>query len=146
MQKEEFFILSNTYSRRSLPPLTGNQLSIWERGHLSKPALAVNQHLLRAKSHLWNCGLLWVGEVPPGPAPSPWHSSHLRRTPAPVGRDAWLSYLPAWKYSPSSAIKMSDCISDSRAGLLLPGRGRTREPLEREENHMLFLKGILSEC
>lgn len=39
----------------------------------------------------------WV--KPPKTAPSPWAYPHLRRTPASVGRDAWLPYLPSWKQS-----------------------------------------------
>ena len=143
MRKEDSFILSKPHSRRSLPPLTGKQISIWGRGHLSNSASAVDRHLLRCKSCLWNCGLLWVGEVSGGqpPAPGTPHTSGglLHQWAGMLG---FLICLPGNTVSPSSAIKMSDCISHSRAGLLLPGRGRTREPLEREENHMLFLKAF----
>ena len=88
-----------------------------------------------------------MGDDPPGPAPRLWATPHLGKTPAPwAGMLVWLSYLRPLKHSTSSSMEMSDCFSHFRAGSFLPGRERTREPLEREENHMLFLKSILSEC
>ena len=88
---------------------------------------------------LWNRGLLLVGEDPQG-QPLGSGPPYTSAKPYSLAKDVCPSSLPPLKHSPSSPINMSNCSSHSRAGSFLPGRERIREPLEREENHMLFFK------